>query len=298
MKNLTVFNLTVQYFLFAMFLGVGWPAAAQETTLNFCTGGKKGNYFAAGKIIKKQLQGGDIKNFNVVSTKGSMDNLKRMAKGECDGGIVQADAYFVYSANKSNAALELERAGHIYDEYVHLICNRDSSIDSVGDLEDNPEKYTIAVGKAGGGSAVTWKAFGLEDDDYAKVKTLPIGGSRAIQKVADGSEIQCLFYVSGLRSKLLARAERESKYLQLVDVDDSDFNDTVDPRGSKVYSFSEIDNGVYSELQGTFGDTDTVAVKAVVVVRIPWVEENEDAYDEFIDALAAARPHILERVGQ
>jgi TRAP-type uncharacterized transport system substrate-binding protein len=41
-------------------------------------------------------------NVAIVTTQGSLDNLARLEKGECDAAIVQNDAYGVYRKQTPN----------------------------------------------------------------------------------------------------------------------------------------------------------------------------------------------------
>jgi len=273
-------------------------AATANAALRLCTGGTKGNYYFSGQQIKHQAQG-DIA-VEVVSTRGTWDNFIKMANDECDAAIVQADGWSVWNAKNPSAALMLERVDVLYDEYVHLYCNRESGIDEVGDLEDNSGKYTILTGKNGSGSQVTWRNFIIEDDDYGPehVTQLPLGGARARTKVKAGIDAQCAIYVAGLNSSFMTKVEELSKWVRLVDVDDGDFNDTVDPAGNPVYTFKTIPEKTYPGLIDAVFSLDTVAVKAVLVVTANWIDENEDAYDRFIDYQLNAQKVIREHVGQ
>ena len=273
-------------------------AVASSTTLRLCTGGTKGNYFFSGQQIKAQAQG-DI-TVEVISTRGTWDNFIKMSENTCDAAIVQADGWSVWNARNPNAALTLERVDVLYDEYVHLYCNRESGIDEVGDLEDNSGKFTILTGKNGSGSQVTWRNFIIEDDDYGPehVAQLPLGGARARTKVKAGIDAQCALYVAGLNSSFMKKVEELSQWVRLVDVDDGDFNDTVDPAGNRVYTFKTIPEKTYPGLIDAVFSLDTVAVKAVLVVTGEWIDTNEDAYDRFIDYQLNAQKAIRQHVGQ
>ena len=259
--------------------------------MNFCTASKKGNYHFAGAEIAKQVQG-EVKMI-LVNTKGSLDNLKKIADGTCDAGVVQSDAWTVYNAENSGEALSLERAGVLFKEYAHLVCNEEMGIKSVKDLDDN---HTIFVGKLGSGSNTTWKGFVLQDKDrYGKIQTQPVSGVRALTKVIDGSEGQCFFYVASLNTGFMKKANTQGKdKLILANVDDWDFNDAKGPDGKEIYVFDEIE-GAYGNL--AFWDKETLTVQALVVVSVDWIDANEDAYETFLDGMLSALPTVHKRVG-
>lgn len=268
---------------------------AQSIELNLCTGSKDGAYYPAGEQIVLQARG-DVK-VNVIETKGSDDNLKRLNDQSCDAAIIQADAYF--ATQEDNTGLRIERTAELYDEYVHLICNRGAGIGDVGDLEDHPDRYTLMIGSKGSGTALTWRTFTLLDTDYAKVPTLPIGGARALAKVLAGTEAQCMMYIGGLKSAAMNKFDEHGEQLKLVEVDDGDFNNKKDETGHRIYNFKKIPSGTYSKMQGSFfGSIETVVVNAILITDRRWIETHPDAYNSFVEASLAARPHILKMVGQ
>lgn len=68
------------------------PAFADKATFKLCTGSEGLNYFKAGHILKSKT---NSMNVEVISTKGSLDNLDKVTAGECDGAFVQSDAMLV-----------------------------------------------------------------------------------------------------------------------------------------------------------------------------------------------------------
>ncbi len=268
---------------------------AQETALNLCTGSKAGTYYPTGEKIVVQASK-DLK-INVIETNGSSDNLRKLSNRECDAAIIQADAYF--ATREENSRLNIERTTELYDEYVHLICNRESGVGDVGDLEDHPERYVLMVGEKGSGTALTWRTFTMLDKDYAKVPTLPIGGAHALAKVMEGREAQCMMYIGGLRSPAMMKFDEQGESLKLVEVDDGDFNDKKDDAGHRIYEFTKIPSGTYDKMQGSFfGSIETLKVKSVLITDKRWIQEHQAAYSSFVEAALAARPHVLKMVGQ
>src|SRR4051812_23829970 len=72
--------------------------AWSPTTVKLCTGKTTGNYYKAGTLVKQQLS-----SVEIIATNGSMDNLQRLARGECDAAIAQSDAVFVYENQHPDA---------------------------------------------------------------------------------------------------------------------------------------------------------------------------------------------------
>lgn len=265
------------------------PAAA-EPALRLCTGKKDGNYWLSGGDIREQAKG--RVSVLVEDSKGSVDCLDRLSAGTVDAAIVQSDA-FLTVANRLN----LERAGELYTEVVHLLCNKDLGLSKITKLNKNT---VVAIGPAGTGTQVTWQGFVKVDPDrYRDVPTKPMDGERALAKAAEGTDVQCVLYVAGLNSGFMQdKAARYSDKLVLVPTDDSDMKDVKDAKGRQVYNYVTIPSGIYKNNSGWFNGIDSIGVKAILVVNEHWADENGDAYDSLLKAVNLAGPTIRQRVGQ
>jgi TRAP-type uncharacterized transport system substrate-binding protein len=273
---------------------------AQAPVPNFrlCTGGEAGNYFKAGHILKSKITSVGIE---VVPTQGSLDNLDKILKGECDGAFAQSDSLLVYSSRNAQALSSIERAGVLYQEHVHLLCNRSANINRVVDLTRN---HTVAVGPDGSGARTTWEAFVLADKKlYQPVNVDTRAGVRALSAVADGSQVQCLLWVGALGSSFLKNdAQRHGDRLSLVGTDDRDMTRAAkDNRGRAVYSYGEIPSGTYPKIQpgglawGT-KPVPTIQVDALFIASTKWINANERAYDSVLRGFAASKSAIGELV--
>lgn len=271
-------------------------AQAAATPIKICSGGEKGNYFYSVNQIAQQSKGTlDVTN---VSTKGSMDNLQRLASGECDAAIIQSDAWGVYLQDNPSSALNIDRVDVLYDEYVHLYCNRASEIDTVKDLNGRTD-LTVLIGQNGSGTAVTWRSLGTEDAGYASgtgPKTLPLDGLVAMTKVKSG-DAACALMVTGLNSAAIKKVTEQTETIHLVPVNDMDFNDAVDPKGNDIYEFKDIPEDTYGAFQDG-DDVETVALKAVLVLSNNWIAAHSEdgAYEAFLEAQLTAQPFIKEHV--
>ena len=269
-------------------------AHAQAPNYRLCTGYDTGNYFKAGHLMKKVSTSLPIE---VVQTQGSLDNLSKILGGECDGAFVQSDAMLVFAAKKAQAISGIERAGILYQENAHLLCNRTAGISRVTDLtKDN----TIAVGPDGTGARTTWDAFVLADKKrYAPVQVDARSGVRALSAVSDGSAVQCLLYVGAPGVSFMKDdASAMSDRVVLVPTDDWDMGKVAkDGRGKEVYGYGEIPADTYPRIQpsGTVYGTKpvkTITVDALFVSSTAWIEKNEASYDKVLRAFTAAGPAI------
>ena len=268
---------------------------AQGVDLRLCTAHEEGNYHAAGQEIAGLTDPANIA-IELKNTHGSMDNLKKIAKGECDAGIVQIDAYLVYQQINQADRLKIKRPLHLYREYVHLICHRDTNIESIEDLAKNPTGNKVLIGSPGSGSSITWDSFRLQDSSYIAVPMEEIGDVAALESVQSGAA-SCLMFVSGLGSDFSHSVDQAGESLRLVKVDDEDLS-KAGFAGNPIYTFLSIPSDTYGRLQaGTDTDLTTLTVEALLVVSSVWADTYPAEYDLLSDAVERAIPGIRQRVG-
>ncbi|WP_157091419.1 hypothetical protein [Methylobacterium nodulans] len=122
---------------------------------------------------------------------------------------------------------------------------------------------------------------------------------RALTAVADGSQVQCMLWVGALNSSFMKTdAQQQGDRVELVATNDRDMAKTAkDARGQPVYVYGEVPSNTYPRLQprGVLGDSksvDTMAVDALFVVSLPWINANGATYDKLLRDFAAAKPEI------
>ena len=275
-------------------------ARSLAPTFKLCTARTEGNYHRFGEIIKQQV--GDGVLIELVNTNGSMQNLEYMQNGKCDGAYVQRNAFGVYAERNPTNGYNFERVSTPAVEFAHMICNRNSDIDDVGDL---PGK-TLLVDVVGSGTELTWSDFVYMDDTYADVQTDNVGGTSALDRVANG-ESDCMLFVASLNTQLLQRANTLGDNVKLVPVNDWDFNDMEyghgklfqghkDPSGEDVYVFLDIPDDQYPSIQDglIFSEVETLSVPVDMVASLGWRDENAQAYESLLGAVLDAQPAIDE----
>lgn len=265
-----------------------------KPVFRLCTGNDQLNYFKAGQHLKKQS---GYVTVDVLTSKGSIDNLDKITAGECDGGFVQNDALLVYSQRNASAISALQRVGVLYREQVHMLCNRKAFTGSR--MVDLNNTHRVAVGPDGSGGQTTWAGFVIADKKrYGPVGTEPTGGLAALTQAADGSNVTCALIVAALNSSMIKdTAAKLGNKIVLVGTDDRDMAHTKDARGRPIYEYGEIPADTYPALQpsGTVYGTKavgTVQVDAVFVVNSNWINANPEAYDRVLQAFLSAGPDI------
>lgn len=273
-------------------------AAAMAPTFKLCTASADGNYSRFANYVKERAAGNVL--VDVVHTAGSMQNLEYLQSGRCDGAYVQRNAFTVYAERNPSGGYNFERISTPAIEFAHMICNRDSGVEDVGDLPGR----TLLVDQKGSGTEVTWSEFVTMDDNYSAVNTNATGGATALLEVSSG-RADCMMYVASLNTRLLDRANEMGDSVRLVPVNDWDFNDKKygngklfqghqDPSGERVYEFMDIPDDQYENIQDgmIFSAVETLSVPVDMVASLDWSKENPEAYESLIGAVLDAQPSI------
>lgn len=276
----------------ALALAAPSPADAQPVALRLCTASATGNYHAAGELIAKALDAGKVA-LELVETDGSWENLEAMAAGACNGAIVQVDAYLTFREEHNRSVLDITRPEHLYDEYVHLICNAAARVDSLAYMKSAVGGPTLLVGQPQSGHATTWRFIRLLGLGYGDVAYEEVGGEDAAQRLGTQTPA-CLLQVSGLRSKFLAGLDKAPPDLRLVPVQDPELLDAK-ISGLEVYGEATIPADVYPNLQAG-APVKTLSVSARLIVDSAWADANGAAFDALRAAVSRALPAIRERV--
>jgi len=251
------------------------------------TGGEKGIYHAvAGQQLLVQLSNNKKLTAMLVTGTGSLDNIEKLKSGEIDAAFVQPDSLI------NNPGFPFKVVTVFHPEYVHMISLK-GKLKSIKELT---EKDTIAIGKNGGGTAVTWSNFIDQDPSYKKIATIPESGAAALAALEAG-EIKAVLRVCGLRDGDIMRADAQKGKFQIVAVDDWDFNNK-EVQGKKIYEFIKIDSDVYPNLfPGAFNrSAETITMKTMLIVSSKWVTDNPDGFEVLYDAAAKAVPNVLKAV--
>ena len=278
--------------LLAVVFGTG--AIAAPVTVDLCTAGIEGNYFAAGKDIAAHASPKFLQ-VSVVETSGSVDNMQRMAGGECGAAIVQSDAFLVYHERRPRRSVEITRNRFLYAEFAHLVCRRDAKVATSDDLLRNPQGRNVLVGARYSGSALTWDAFTLLDRRYEQLATERVGGEEALDLVLNG-QAQCLFFVSGLGSEFGRRVDQRGEDLRLVPIRDNALRNaefgSVTP-----YETRFIPKRVYNNLAADFPDAgvETLSVSALLVISRDWSDRYRNGPSALLGAVTGAMPAISQR---
>ncbi|MFE0102681.1 TAXI family TRAP transporter solute-binding subunit [Streptomyces sp. NPDC059009] len=164
--------------------------------MRFSTGVKSGVYERYGNLLRtaadRDMPGVDVRLHN---SKGSWENVSRVATGKADFTIAAADAVAKYRIDHRPGARRLQGCARLYDDYVQLVVRRSSDIRSAADLRGRK----VAVGQKGSGvrliadRVLQAAGLGLGTD----IKAFDNGIDTAPQLLQNG-DIDAFFWSGGL----------------------------------------------------------------------------------------------------
>lgn len=162
-------------------------------TVTFATGSPSGVYETYAKLLRREL-GRDLPGVPVrlVSTRGSVDNVRRVATGQADFTITAADAVADYHGPGRSG---LRACARLYDDYVQLVVPASSSVRSAADLRGK----RVGTGQSGSGVRLVadrlLRAAGL--DPAKDLTTDAVGIDDAPQLLREG-RLDAFFWSGGL----------------------------------------------------------------------------------------------------
>lgn len=284
----------------AAFVALAASAQAAEP-IRLCTGAANGVYFAAGDMIRKM--GGNATPIAVVETEGTLDNLERMLSlspddpNACDAMIGQPDGPVYLSRTSPANVKKVRQVASLHREYLHVLCGKESGVDDLGDLENDPDNYRIAIGEAGSGAWLVWQNLTAEDEDYAEVPVSNEGGIMALSSVSSG-DTTCMLVPAGLKNGTVMEADTTfGDTIALVGANDSDFNDALDIKGKPLYEYAEIPGGTYPTSFDYWNDVKTITWLAGVYVNTDRVKDQK-TLSAFVQAATRAAGGIKAEFGK
>jgi uncharacterized protein len=193
------------------------PAAAKDYSIKIGGGPTGGtfNTFANGMAVYVPKVNPNIKA-SAVGSGGSVENVKRVSKGESDFGM----CYAVDSALGFQGKLpkdpkvynNLRSMGYLYGAPAQLVVRADSKIKSAMDLKGK----RVAVGNAGSGAAASAERFFRHLGLWDKFKPTFMGYSAAASAFKDG-KIDAFWVLVGYPNRSIIEAGVQVK-IRLIDV--------------------------------------------------------------------------------
>lgn len=250
---------------------------AEQAHLIMATGGVTGVYYPAGGAICQMMNQG-VKQHGVrcfvESSRGSLENIKRLRAQEIDLAIVQSD-WFMHARRgsaqfKDYGAFDgLRKVVNLYSEPFTIVARKDSNVEKLEDLKGK----RINIGNPGSGQRATMEwlmgVMGWWKSDFSEVYELD--SDDQAQALCD-DRFDAMVFVAGSpnRSVKLATTDCESV---IVPAASAKLEELISR--SEVYVKTVIPGGMY---RGNPKDIETFGVYANLV-------SSEDVDEGMIYAL-------------
>ncbi|WP_221358445.1 TAXI family TRAP transporter solute-binding subunit [Streptomyces beigongshangae] len=230
----------------------------------FSTGTQNGVYQRYGELLQDALAE-DMPRLEVDlrQSEGSQENVERVATGKADFTIAAADAVDKYRTEGGRGADLLRGCARLYDDYVHVVVPRGSSVGSVAELKGK----RVGVGQAGSGVLLIAEEVlrAAELDPKKDIRPQYLGIADAPRKLEKG-EIDAFFWSGGLPTG--AVADLSDRFdIGLVPID-ADLVAKLHPPGTRLghYRPAIMPADAYGKAQGGTA-VPTMAVANLLVTR-------------------------------
>lgn len=258
------------------------PLFAEDDPLMIAGGGTSGVYYAYGEALAEELSDELSAPITVVHTDGSIDNLRRIARGEALLGFSQSDAAVdaVRGEGAFTEALPIRAVARLYDEFVHVVVRADSPVTELAALEGR----AVSLGAAGSGVHVVatrvLTAAGIRVDDHG----LDLAESlRALEQ----HEIEGFFWVGAAPTPAVAQLS-EDLALRLLSIP-TDVVEALDAQHPGVYRFADLPARAYPW-------ADPVSTLAVPNYLVVATDTRPALVERALARLFDARGRITSRV--
>lgn len=162
--------------------GCGGPSPGR---LRVAAGDESGVYFAFARLLAARLEERvDQLRVEVLTTGGTVDNYRQLARGEADLGLGLADSVVANAGAGADGVLALART---YENYLQLVVAVDGPVRRIGDLAGR----AVTLGASGSGAAVTGdvllRAAGLATGGPGGVRVRHAGLGRSLELLERGA---------------------------------------------------------------------------------------------------------------
>ena len=230
---------------FALSVGLGVSAYAQQKTMSIGTGGTGGVYYPLGGAIANVLSK-NLPNVQATAevTGGSVDNLKLIGTGQSELGFAMADAALdAYKGEDKfkSGKIPLQALLVVYPNRMHVVTIEGTGVNTMADLKGK----RVSTGSPGSATEVmafrVIEAAGLDKDKDMKRERL--GVAESVNAIKDG-KIDAFFWVGGVpTASVTDLAATPGVKIKLID--HADIVDKMNAKYGKLYSAGTIKAGTY-----------------------------------------------------
>ena len=227
---------------------LSYAQTSSPNVLRVCTGSQTGNYHWSFQQIRSRIGDDVFQQIVEVPTSGSLENLRKMTKGDCDMGFSQADVVGQYLIENPGSRDNLSVFKVLYEEYVQILCPVASGWNSLSDIAVAKGQRRMIVGENGSGTAETWRIIvGVNDKKYGAIERDNQPADITSANTVLDSKNTCMLWVSGLNSndmrsanELSVRTPNGKPGLRLIAIDDAALTKIKGPNGDPLYKMRTI----------------------------------------------------------
>ena len=220
-------------------------ALAKAMSLTLAAGFNGGTYFEIGKslnLVKKF-------KFSVLTTKGSIDNVKKVSSGVAQLGLSQIDiltnSVLVDDSTRARVKVLLP----VYREEVHVITR--GNYNSLKDLKDK----TVSIGENGSGIAATANIIFVALKMKNQVQFDHSSTADGLKKLKEG-DVDAVFIVAGAPVEAIKNLDNSNRFIPIKGAERDLLTSDFFP-----YRESMIPSSMYS----WFGSVQTISVSSVII---------------------------------
>lgn len=187
---------------------------ADVRRLRVAAGDDGGIYAAFAALLAPRLEARvDGLDVEVAVTAGSVDNLRRLGRGESDVGLALADS--VGDPGGESGGAGVVALARTYENYLQLLVRADSPVRDVAGLRGR----SVVLGAAGSGAAVSGSVL-LEAAGLAApaVDVRYAGLAESLRELDDGS-VEAVLWSGGIPTPAIAALD-DTRPLRMLDLGD------------------------------------------------------------------------------
>lgn len=245
----------------AIILQVTDVAWAREPDAVMSTGREGGNYYYIGQRLKSAMLLEQDAWVEVLTSRGSLENLRRIDDPESPVGIAltQTDALNHYLQQHPEFVEDFLVLGDVGKECVFIIAGQESGLTTAANLKE-PTGGEISVDDAQSGASVTFEQMTELEPRFRAVTPVSVDVMEALLQIkvaGERTKLRAAMIVQrpkALSEPIKTVLENPDTY-RLVPIAEKDVGNARLPDGSAVYTFERVAVGGKSDRRSLEIDT-------------------------------------------
>lgn len=264
--------------LLAHALTTSLATADGASGLVISSGREGGSYHDIARGLRAVLRSTEGMMLEVRSSAGSLENLALLDDPASTVGLVltQVDALKYYIDENAEFGEEYIEIADVGKECVFLIVGKQSAIKSAADLKSE-DMGSLAVGRMGGGAAVTWEYMNRLEPAFRRTRPVELGIIEALLQLVQTNRPSLVVAAMLVQRPIVAATPIEivldqSDRFAIVPIRAGDIGPAALTDGRAVYSFEKISVGFGRDHRQSF---DTLCTRGLLVAARAKLTEEQ-----------------------